>query len=52
MHPLVAIGLVFLAGLAWMGTIVTLLIALARSGSVRRRTAGTVHDAETQLPVR
>jgi hypothetical protein len=28
MHPLVAIGLVFLAGLAWMVTVLTLLIAL------------------------
>ena len=34
MHPLAAIGLVFLAGLAWTGTIVTLLIALAKA---RRR---------------
>jgi hypothetical protein len=34
MHPLVAIGLVFLTGLAWMGTVLTLLIALAKA---RRR---------------
>ena len=34
MHPLAAISLVFLAAIAWMGTILTLLIALvkARSG--------------------
>jgi hypothetical protein len=31
MHPLVAIGLVFLTGLAWMGTVLTLLIALAKA---------------------
>ncbi|MBT2566222.1 hypothetical protein J7I84_06855 [Arthrobacter sp. ISL-85] len=31
MHPLVAIGLVFLAVPAWLGTIVTLLIALAKA---------------------
>ncbi|MDJ0457057.1 hypothetical protein PUN71_007600 [Arthrobacter sp. NQ7] len=31
MHPLAAIGLVFLAGLAWTGTILTLLVALAQT---------------------
>ena len=39
MHPLVAIAVVFLAGMAWVGTIVTLLIALAkarRSGDAAR----------------
>ena len=30
MHPLAAIGLVFLTGLAWMVTVLTLLIALAK----------------------
>ncbi|WP_165976905.1 hypothetical protein [Arthrobacter nitrophenolicus] len=35
MHPLAAIGLVFLTGLAWTVTVLTLLIALARA---RRRT--------------
>ncbi|WP_457950177.1 hypothetical protein ACTAQI_06065 [Pseudarthrobacter sp. alpha12b] len=34
MHPLVAIGLVFLAAIAWLGTILTLLIALVKA---RRR---------------
>jgi hypothetical protein len=34
MHPLVAVGLVFLTALAWMGTILTLLIAWAKD---RRR---------------
>ena len=34
MHPLAAIGLVFLTGLAWMVTILTLLIALSKD---RRR---------------
>ena len=31
MHPLVAIGLVFLMGIAWVVTILTLLIALANN---------------------
>ena len=30
MHPLAAIGLVLLTGLAWMVTILTLLISLAK----------------------
>ncbi|WPU11147.1 hypothetical protein [Pseudarthrobacter oxydans] len=30
MHPLAAIGLVFLTGLAWMVTTLALLIALAK----------------------
>jgi hypothetical protein len=30
MHPLAAMGLVFLTGLAWMVTVLTLLIALAK----------------------
>lgn len=34
MHPLVAIGLVFLTAIAWTGTILTLLVALAKA---RRR---------------
>lgn len=34
MHPLVGIVLVFLAALAWMVTVLTLLIALAKA---RRR---------------
>lgn len=39
MHPLAAIGLVFLTGLAWMVTVLTLLIALAKD---RRRTTTEV----------
>jgi hypothetical protein len=31
MHPLVAIGLVFLTGLAWMVTVLTLLIVLTKA---------------------
>jgi hypothetical protein len=34
MHPLAAIGLVILTGLAWLGTIMTLLVSLE---SARRR---------------
>ncbi|TQJ36474.1 hypothetical protein [Arthrobacter sp. SLBN-122] len=33
MHPLAAISLVFLAAIAWMGTILTLLIALVKARS-------------------
>lgn len=33
MNPLVAIGLVLLAAIAWMGTILTLLIALVKARS-------------------
>jgi hypothetical protein len=43
MHPLAAIGLVFLTGLAWTVTVLTLLIALARS---RRRPSVDVGSAE------
>jgi hypothetical protein len=46
MHPLVAIGLVFLTGLAWMGTVLTLLIALT---SARRRPPDEVPTEEIQL---
>ncbi len=42
MHPLVAIGLVFLTGLAWMVTVLTLLIALAKD---RRRTTTEVRGS-------
>ncbi|MGX5717170.1 hypothetical protein [Arthrobacter sp. MAHUQ-56] len=34
MHPLAAIGLVILSGLAWLGTILTLLVSVAKA---RRR---------------
>jgi hypothetical protein len=40
MHPLVAIGLVFLAAIAWIGTILTLLIALVKA---RRRPPDVRH---------
>jgi uncharacterized membrane protein len=41
MHPLVATGLVFLTGLAWMVTVLTMLIVLVKarrqpSAEVRR----------------
>ncbi|MFC8521872.1 MULTISPECIES: hypothetical protein [unclassified Arthrobacter] len=42
MHPLAAIGLVFLAGLAWLGTVLTLLVALAKA---RRRLPADVGQA-------
>jgi hypothetical protein len=42
MHPLVAIGVVLLAGLAWTVTILTLLIVLAKN---RRRPPADVRSA-------
>jgi hypothetical protein len=42
MHPLVAIGLVFLTGLAWLGTVLTLLVALAKA---RRRPPNELRPA-------
>ena len=39
MHPLVAIGLVFLAAIAWTVTILTMLIVLVKS---RRRAPAEV----------
>ncbi|MGN8131432.1 hypothetical protein [Arthrobacter sp. RC1.1 241] len=45
MHPLAAIGLVFLTGLAWMGTILTLLVALAKA---RRRPPADVKSGKIQ----
>jgi len=47
MHPLAAIGLVLLTGLAWMGTILTLLIGLSRA---RRRSADEGRNEEIQRP--
>jgi hypothetical protein len=41
MHPLAAIALVFLSGLAWMVTVLTLLIALAKD---RQRTPTEVRS--------
>jgi len=43
MHPLVAISLVFLTGLAWTGTVLTLLVSLTRA---RRRRAGTARTVQ------
>ena len=49
MHPLVAIGLVFLTGLAWMVTVLTLLIALAKDRRRPRTEANrTDQDVGTQ----
>ena len=48
MDPLVAIGLVFLAAVAWTGTTLTLLIALVKA---RRRTpeaGGAAESVELQ----
>jgi hypothetical protein len=46
MHPLVAVGLVFLTGLAWMGTVLTLLIALAKSRQRAPAEAGNANQSE------
>ncbi|WP_324645104.1 hypothetical protein [Pseudarthrobacter sp. LT1] len=40
MHPLVSIGLVFLTGFAWMGTVVILLVSLAKARRRSRTRAG------------
>jgi len=37
MHPLAAIGLVILTGLAWLGTIMTLLVSLENARRRRSR---------------
>jgi hypothetical protein len=42
MHPLVAIGLVFLAAIAWTVTVLTMLIVLVKA---RRRPAAGVRRA-------
>ncbi|NSX37170.1 hypothetical protein HTS88_12250 [Pseudarthrobacter oxydans] len=49
MHPLVAIGLVFLAAIAWTVTIVTLLIVVVKA---RRRPPSQVRRAaqRTEMP--
>ncbi|MFB9651919.1 hypothetical protein [Pseudarthrobacter oxydans] len=49
MHPLVAIGLVLLAEIAWMVTILTMLIVLVRT---RRRPQAHVSRApqRAQMP--
>ncbi len=48
MHPLAAIGLVFLTGLAWILTVLTLLVSLAKTRS-RVRTDGRVEVREPKL---
>lgn len=48
MHPLVAIGLVFLTGIAWLGTVLTLLVSLAKARQGRIRTPRTVHEPEAR----
>ncbi|WP_309124091.1 hypothetical protein [Arthrobacter sp.] len=45
MHPVMAIGLVFLTGLAWMVTVLTLLIVLTRA---RRRPSTETRAEEIQ----
>jgi hypothetical protein len=47
MRPLVAIGLVFLATIAWTGTVLTLLIALAQA-RLRRRAETLRADQATE----
>jgi hypothetical protein len=42
MHPLVAIGLVLLASIAWMGTILTVLVAAVKA---RRQPLAEVRGA-------
>jgi hypothetical protein len=47
MHPLVAICLVFLSGLAWMVTVLTLLIVLTRA---RRRPPAPAEAQKEETP--
>ncbi|MFC0457648.1 hypothetical protein ACFFGR_13965 [Arthrobacter liuii] len=46
MHPLVAIGLVFLTGLAWMGTVLTLLVSLSKA---QRQAPAEAHSGDVPL---
>jgi hypothetical protein len=48
MHPLVAIGLVFLAAIAWIGTILTLLIALVKARRMPPDIRRAVGSGETR----
>ena len=48
MHPLVAIGLVFLAAAAWMVTILTMLIVLVKA---RRRQPAEVRRAVQSVEI-
>lgn len=49
MHPLAAIGLVFLAAIAWTVTILTMLIALAK---VRRQPPAEVRRAVQSVEIK
>ncbi|SLJ96187.1 hypothetical protein [Arthrobacter sp. P2b] len=49
MHPLVAIGLVFLAAIAWTVTVLTMLVVLVKA---RRRPPGEVARAVHTVEVR
>jgi hypothetical protein len=48
MHPLVAIGLVFLAAIAWTVTILTMLIVLVKA---RRRPPAEVRTAVQSVEI-
>lgn len=50
MHPLVAICLVFLAGLAWTVTVLTLLAALAKARRSPRHVDARVPGAKFRKP--
>jgi hypothetical protein len=50
MHPLAAIGLVFLTGLGWMATILTLLVALTRAKAKRPPLTGAGPTAGDKTP--
>ncbi|QDG89052.1 hypothetical protein [Pseudarthrobacter sp. NIBRBAC000502770] len=49
MHPLAAIGLVFLTGLGWMATTLILLVALARAKPKRTHLTGTGPTAGDEM---
>jgi hypothetical protein len=48
MHPFVAVGLVFLAAIAWMVTILTMLIVLAKA---RRQPPAEVRRAVQSVEI-
>lgn len=50
MHPLAAIGLVFLTGLGWMATILTLRVALTRAKAKRPPLTGAGSAAGDETP--
>ena len=49
MHPLVAVGLVILAALAWTGTVVTLLVAFAKVRSAKKSRAPDVESRKSDV---